>query len=62
MKHWENKVNSILLLKLPYGNETSDSARISLAKASHTTKGIGKCNFIMCLEGVELEIFSEWLL
>lgn len=42
MKQWENKVNSSLRLKLPYGNETPDSAHISLAKANHTDKGLGK--------------------
>ena len=62
MKQWENRVNRILFLKLPYGNETPNSAYNSLAKVTHTAKEVGKWNLTVCLNGVEPEIFSDDLL
>lgn len=62
MKQWENKVNHILFLKLPYGNETPNSAYNSLAKVTHTAKDVEKWNLTVCLKDVELEIFSDDLL
>lgn len=50
-EQWENKVNHILFLKLPYGNKTPNSAYNALAKVTHPAKDVEKWNLTVCLEG-----------